>query len=244
MSPIATNTGLAWAFIVMACVLVALLTIGIFLAWTRTGATTRSATEAAAISAIASSLWLSVTYTASSQGLLRFDSAPPTMTLAFVAMTAIAVGLGVSAVGRRLADGLPLAMLVGVQAFRLPLELMLHRAYETGLMPEQMSYSGLNFDILTGISALAVSLLLASGLAGARISKSWNVLGSLLLLNVVVISLVSAPTPIRVFENSPPNVWITRPPYIWLPTVMVAFAILGHIVVYRALRSQSAGQRA
>jgi hypothetical protein len=35
----------------------------------------------------------------------------------------------------------------------------------------------------------------------------------------------------------PPHGRITNPPYIWLPTVMVAFAILGHIVVYRRLRA-------
>jgi hypothetical protein len=41
----------------------------------------------------------------------------------------------------------------------------------------------------------------------------------------------------RVFRTAPANVWVTTAPYIWLPTVMVAFAILGHIVVYRRLRA-------
>ena len=35
------------------------------------------------------------------------------------------------------------------------------------------------------------------------------------------------------FHNAPANTWITAPPYVWLPFVMVAFAILGHVVVYR-----------
>ena len=50
-------------------------------------------------------------------------------------------------------------MLVGVQGFRLPLELAMHRMYERGIMPVQMSYSGLNYDILTGIRALVVAAL-------------------------------------------------------------------------------------
>ena len=137
-----------------------------------------------------------------------------------------------------LCDGLPLAVLIGVQGFRVPLELMMHRAYDSGLMPEQMSYSGLNFDIASGLSALVVSLLLMRGAVGSRVVRMWNVLASLLLLNVVAISLLSAPTPIRVFENGPPNVFVTQPPFIWLPTVMVAFAILGHIVIFRAVRGR------
>jgi len=58
----------------------------------------------------------------------------------------------------RLARGTPLAVLVIVQSFRLPLELAMHRAFVEGLMPVQMSYSGLNFDIVTGTTALVLGL--------------------------------------------------------------------------------------
>jgi hypothetical protein len=30
-------------------------------------------------------------------------------------------------------------------------------------------------------------------------------------------------------------VWVTRAPWIWLPTVMVLAAIMGHVLVYRRL---------
>lgn len=232
-------TRLEWAFIAMAFALAALFVAGVYVAWTRTGKTSGDAARTAAVAAVAASLWLLGTYTLSARGLLHFDATPPTMLILVVVLTALAIGLGISRLGRRLADGLPLAALVGVQGFRLPLELMLHRAYETGLMPVQMSYSGLNFDIATGVSSLALCLLLLFGLAGPRAVRVWNVMGSLLLLNVVVIALLSAPTPMRVFTNEPPNVWVTRPPYIWLPTVMVAFAMLGHVVIFRAVRRQA-----
>jgi hypothetical protein len=160
------------------------------------------------------------------------------MVVVFVLVFVLSIGLGVSPVGRRLAAGLPLVVLVGVQAFRLPLELMMHRAYEFGLMPKQMSYSGLNFDIVTGITAIVVAVLLATGRAGIRTVRAWNWLGTLLLVNIIVIAALSAPMPWRVFREGPVNVWITAAPYVWLPAVMVAFAILGHIVIFRALRRQ------
>src|SRR6188768_677474 len=52
-----------------------------------------------------------------------------------------------------------------------------------------------------------------------------------------LIAGLSTPTPWRVFREGPANVWIATEPYVWLPTVMVAFAILGHIVIYRRLRA-------
>jgi hypothetical protein len=57
-------------------------------------------------------------------------------------------------------------------------------------------------------------------------------------VNIVVIAWLSTPTPMQLFRQEPANTWIARPPYIWLPTVMVAFAILGHIVVWRRLQGK------
>ena len=79
-------------------------------------------------------------------------------------------------------------------------------------------------------------------LAGARAARSprlvfaWNTLGVALLLNILIVALLSAdPTPMRVFMNEPANVWVTRAPWIWLPTVMVLAAMMGHVLVYRRL---------
>jgi hypothetical protein len=179
---------------------------------------------------------MSGTYLLAAFGLLRFDTRPPTFMLLVVTLVVISVGLGISGVGRRLAAGLPLWILVASQAFRLPLELLMHEAYEAGLMPVQMSFSGLNYDILTGASAIIVALLVAAGRAGRATVRAWNLLGTVLLCNIVVIAMLSTPTALRVFRNPPANTWVATAPYVWLPAVMVAFAILGHLVVYRHLR--------
>jgi hypothetical protein len=160
----------------------------------------------------------------------------------FLATLALAGWIGRSELGRRLAIGLPLAVLVGSQAFRVVVELLLHRAYREGLMPVQMSYSGSNFDIVTGILAAALAVALARTTLSARVVLAWNVVGLLLLLNVLVIALLSAPTPFRQFHNEPANVWITKAPWVWLPTVMVPLALLGHILVFRRLAAAPAGR--
>jgi hypothetical protein len=233
-----STQGLERAFRSMAVALAGLLVAGVFVAWRRTGASWRRTVIVALLTAVGAFIWLSVTSLAAAFGLIRFDTMPPSMGVVLILVVALAFGLGFSRVGARLAAGIPLALLVGVHAFRLPLELMMHRAYEHALMPIQMSYSGLNFDILTGILAIVVALLVAAGRAGVRTVRTWNLLGMLLLLNIVVIAWLSTPTPMQLFRQEPANTWIAMPPYIWLPTVMVAFAILGHVVVWRRLQGR------
>lgn len=229
-------------FFAMGVLLGALFIAGIHFAWKRTGEPAAATRRATLVAAAGTVVWLAVTFLAAESGRLRFAPAPPTMIPLLIGVFAIGIGVAVSGAGRRLAAGIPLAVLVGVQGFRLPLELMMHRAWEEGLMPEQMSYSGLNYDILTGITALVVAILLFSGRAPAGLVRAWNWLGFALLLNIIVIAILSAPLPFRVFMNEPANVWVTQAPYVWLPAVMVTMALMGHIVIFRRLRAQASAR--
>ena len=178
--------------------------------------------------------WMAITAGAAAAGLLRFAS-PPTMPFVALLTVAIAIAVARSHTGERLALELPLAALVGFQSFRVIVELLMHRAYMEGLMPVQMSYSGRNFDIVTGLTAIPVALIVARGRPASRLVLAWNVLGLGLLANILIVALLSAPTPLRVFMNEPANDWISRVPWIWLPTVMVLAAMLGHILIFRRL---------
>ncbi|HEX2204327.1 MAG TPA: hypothetical protein VHG91_13545 [Longimicrobium sp.] len=184
--------------------------------------------------------WLALVGGAAAAGRLTFDGRPPTMMVLVAATVVLAVALGGSRVGGRIAAGVPLAALVGAQAFRLPLELMMHRAYTEGLMPVQMSYSGRNFDIVTGATALVVAALLAAGRMPRWGVAAWNVVGTLLLLNIMAVAVLSTPTPLRVFAGEPANVWIAAFPWVYLPAVMVPAALVGHILVFRRLRHERA----
>ena len=217
----------------------------------RAGSATGDAARAsrrAGRAALATAAWMAATFAAAAAGRLSFTTVPPTMMVVIVLSLALALRIGLSGMGGRIAAGVPLAVLVGVQGFRLPLELLMHRAYAEGLMPVQMSYSGRNFDIVTGSTALvlAAALWLAPQRVSPRLVLAWNVLGSALLLNVLTIALLSAPTPLRVFTNEPANTWITQAPFVWLPAVFVLAALAGHVVIFRRLRMEmaaTAGQR-
>ena len=111
----------------------------------------------------------------------------------------------------------------------------MHAMYERGVMPVQMSYAGRNFDIVTGVTALVVAGLVWSRRAGRGLVVAWNVLGSLLLVNVVTVAILGTPR-FQYFGPDHLNVWVMQPPFVWLPAVMVLAALAGHLIIFRALR--------
>jgi hypothetical protein len=227
---------LLWSFVALALVLATTFVAGIYVSASASPTSSPHAARNAAIAALGAAGWLGLTFAAAQSGRLSFSTRPPTMAFLLVATAVVAIAIGASRLGRRLATGIPLAALVGVQGFRVVVELILHRAYREGLMPVQMSFSGLNFDILSGLSAIVVALVLLRKPGSLVLVRVWNTAGIILLANILTIALLSAPTPLRVFHNEPANVWITQAPWVWLPSVFVLAAVVGHILVYRRIR--------
>ena len=182
-------------------------------------------------------VWLAGTALIAASGILRrFDATPPPFAGFVLAIAVLGIALPCSRLGTLLVRGLPLWALVGYQVFRFPLELVMHRAYVEGVMPVQMSYSGQNYDIVTGITAGLLALWLALGRAPRWVVAAWNVLGLALLVNVVATAIVSTPL-FRWFGDQQLNVFVTYPPFVWLPAVLVTAALMGHILVWRRLRA-------
>ena len=184
-------------------------------------------------------LWLALTGALAGAGLLAdFESFPPRIMpmlgLGFVLTAVVAF----SSFGKRLALGLPLWLLVGYQGFRVAVEIMLHRAYVEGVIGKQMTWSGLNFDVLTGLTAIALGLWLWRRGEDRPVPRAllwiWNLLGLGLLLTIVSIAIMSFPGPLSRFDG-PANVWVTTVPFVWLPAIMVTAALLGHLLLARRL---------
>jgi len=188
---------------------------------------------------VALPIWILITGALAAAGKLHFDTLPPTAPIIFFAGIGPTLYLGLSKIGSGMAQSLPLAFLVGFQSFRILVELLLHGAYAEGLAPIQITYAGLNFDIITGITAALLGGLLLVREVPRWLLYVWNAGGLLLLLTVVTVALLSAPTPLRVFHNEPANVWITQLPWVWLPTVLVLAALLFHVLVFRRLKASS-----
>ncbi len=134
---------------------------------------------------------------------------------------------------QRLGD-LSLKWLVGFQAFRIGVEVLLHQAVQEGVAHPTMTWTGTNFDILPGISALLLCPF--ADRLRPRSLQIWNVAMAVVLIFTVVTAVLAAPTPFRQIGGNPPNVFVASFPFVWLPAVLVTSAWLGHIVLFRRLR--------
>ena len=212
--------------------------LGVALLWLRAIALARglAAAPRAAVAIGGLVMGLLIPGVSAAAGWLDSYEPPPPGVLVVAAAAATTLAIGLSRVGLAIVEGSRLPWLVGFQAFRIPVEWWLHRAFEEGMIPVQMTYAGLNFDVITGITAA----VLAGWLIVAPVPRVaillWNLLGLGLLLNIIVVSVLSTPLPIRAFTDGPPNLLPSTFPYIWLPTFLVQAALLGHILVFRTWR--------
>lgn len=195
-----------------------------------------SGRRAGGIAAIATVAWLGLTGGLAAAGVLdHFE--PPRLPVLLVVMVGFLIWASRSRWGRALRR-LPLSVLIGFQAFRIVVELGIHEAASQGVAPMEMSWSGWNFDVLSGLSAVVVAPL-ATRLPTWTL-KAWNLVAFGLVLSVVVVGILSMPTPFRVIATDPPNTWIATFPYVWLPTIHVTMAWLGHLVLFQRLRAGGA----
>lgn len=161
----------------------------------------------------------------------------PRLLLFAGAVILASIGLGCSRVGRWLAQGVSIGWLVAFQGFRLPLELILHGWARDGVIPASMTWTGSNWDVVTG----ALAVLLAP-LAGRRRSLAWTVdlVGIATLANVVRVAVLSSPLPFA-WRVEPPLQLAFHLPYAWILPVCVGGALAGHVVLTRALIAGARG---
>lgn len=182
---------------------------------------------------VAPVIWLGATGLLAGVGAFQSFALPPRIMLLMVPGT---VALSVLA-WRSDWHRSPLKLLVGFQAFRIVVELLIHQAVSEGVAPPQLTWDGRNFDVVTGITAL---MLIPFVDRMPRWSlHAWNLMGIGLLFNVVGVAVLSMPTPFQVF--TPDNLWIAFFPFSWLPLIHVMLAFVGHVVLFKRL-TEDAGK--
>jgi len=180
-------------------------------------------------------IWLGVPFVLAKKGILSDFSDMPSpfmkMLFAFTLMTVMLSA--VSPLGKRLANRFSLHTLFGFQAFRVAVEVSLMLLHKQGLAPVQMTIEGRNWDLVTGLLALAVMVFFKNKPLPKSTYAILNLIGIGLVINVVAVGFLSLPTPFQAFAGD--NTWITTAPFIWLPTFLVELAIAGHIISLRKL---------
>jgi hypothetical protein len=161
---------------------------------------------------------------------LKVDAMPPRIALFGVWPAVLFIACYFIFFRRSFIERLPLKILTLVHIVRIPVELTLLWLYFGGQVPRMMTFEGLNFDILSGVIAIGAFAL---GFRGNRPVRSvliaFNVIGLLLLVNIVSIAILSLPTPIQRLNFDQPNWAVLYFPYVWLPSIVVPIVLFSHL---------------
>ncbi len=165
-----------------------------------------------------------------------FSKLPPRPALALLVPLPFVLWFAFSKTGTQLLQQVPAHWLVLMQSFRIFVEVLIWLSFLAGKLPIQMSFEGRNYDVLTGILALPAGyVLLKKKTYSHAIVIGFNTTGILLLLNILIIAVLSMPTPFRYFMNEPANTIVAQFPFILLPGALVPLAYSLHILSIRQL---------
>lgn len=159
------------------------------------------------------------------------DAFVPAGPMLFALLLIFGLGFSLGKPGRELAAGLPFAVLIGFQGFRLPLEILLHKWAEIGTVPGTMTWTGQNWDIVTGIVSL-IAMPFVNRNRGIAIVV--NIIGFVLLMNVFRVVLMSSPLPFA-WQLENPLMLLANFPYVLIAPLFVLPAFAGHLITFRKL---------
>ena len=181
--------------------------------------------------------WLALQAVISLTGFYTFvDIMPPRFALLLFPPLLLIAILFLTKRGRSFVDSLDVKTLTLLHIVRIPVEFILYWLFLYKVVPGIMTFEGRNFDILSGLTAPFVYYF---GYRGKLLSKtiliSWNIACLLLLFNIVVTAILSAPAPFQHFAFDQPNIALLYFPFVWLPAFIVPIVLFSHLVALRQL---------
>ena len=126
-------------------------------------------------------------------------------------------------------------ILLAIHILRIPVELILFQLYLQSKIPNLMTFKGWNFDILVGVSALAILVyqLFSKRKINRHFFTIWNIIGTVFLFIIVSFAILSSPLPIQQFAFDQPNIAVLEFPYIFLPTCIVPIVLMSHLLLIK-----------
>lgn len=182
-------------------------------------------------------IWLIIQSLIASTGFYTVTNTLPPRMMALLAPPILCIALlFISAKGRNYIDTLNTEWLNWLHTVRVPVEICLLLLFNAGLIPKLMTFEGINFDIISGLSApLVVYYGYRRKTWSRNILLTWNIICLALLFNIAYHGILSVPTPFQRFGFEQPNIGLTYFPYILLPGFIVPAVLFAHLVSIRQL---------
>jgi hypothetical protein len=184
------------------------------------------------------SFWLVIQAILTLNDFYIFDTTgiPPRFAIAIVPPFLTVLVVFLTKRGKVFIDTMHLADITYLNIIRIPVEIVLYLLFLHHAVPKLMTFEGKNFDILAGVSAPFIAYWgFEKGKLSNKTILAWNILAFLLLINVLLIGIFSAPFDFQLFSYKQPNLAILHFPFVWLPSFIVPLVFFGHIVSIRQL---------
>jgi hypothetical protein len=189
--------------------------------------------------AVPFTLWLAVVWNLAANG--AFQPIPgvarlPRLPIAIFAPVMIGLFLVLrSKLVAAFLDATPASWLIALQVYRIFGGIFLVN-WVNGTAPGVFAWPAGIGDMLTGITALPVALLLASGTErGRSAAMAWNIFGLLDFTVAIVMGTLSSPGPLQIFGLDIPASLAGTYPIVLIPAFAVPSSILLHALSIRQL---------
>lgn len=174
-------------------------------------------------------------------GFYEVQTTPPRLVMLALPPALFIAGLFATARGRAFIDRMDIAKLTILHTVRIAVEIVLYFLFVAKAVPEIMTFAGRNLDVIAGLTApLVYYYSFVKKVLPPSSLMLWNLTCLGLLLNIVVLAVLSAPSPFQKLAFDQPNVAIAHFPYVWLPSVVVPIVLLSHLAVIRSLLRKDA----
>ena len=172
-------------------------------------------------------IWFVYVALVSYSGLLIDTKARPPR---FMLMMIPVIALSIVAYKFSAAKKLQESSLIAIHTLRILVEIGLYRLFLWGKIPQLMTFEGINFDIVFGVSAIVVLTFrfLSSSPLPLKLFRIWNYVGLIFLSIIVTVAILSSPLPIQLLAFEQPNIAVLFFPFTFLPALIVALVLLSH----------------
>ena len=187
-------TPLALGYILLTILMTVLVIFGYYRAMTSIGLEKPLIVKRLSLSILAVCGWLLYTYLMAASGFLKDLSLPPRFPLLLIIPLFIFIGfLFRTKRNSAIIGAIPRSWPIYFQSFRIIVELLFVATVAQGLLHKEVSIEGYNFDMIFGLTAPVICLLVYRLKSiPEKIVLYWNYLGLAVLLSVILLFLTTA----------------------------------------------------
>lgn len=157
------------------------------------------------------------------------DTFPPRFTFVLLPTTLLLIIGLLPKVRHRLLEKRSRVLSTFLHTVRIPVEIVLLYLFIYKAIPELMTFEGRNFDILAGLTAPLIGVLVLKKKAGNGLLIAWNAIALCLVSFILLNGILSAELPFQQFGFEQPNRAVTYFPFVLLPTVIVPIVLYTHL---------------